>query len=347
MTKHKDMWRLAQTLHGQFVRHGSADGIELPAEDWRLIEKIIRQMQLARKRGWHLAADRLTPALASAVGELQQCLTEFSGELGIRASTSPAVSATDIYRDLVALRDEFDDVCADQDEAELCVTTTPIVLDGLHLGPFQIRLCWTNLNHLASYRVVALEPYPARTNDQVTHPHVSDETLCEGEGRAAIHAALKSGRIGDFFLLVSQILRTYAAGSAYVELSDWHGNPCSQCGAGVDDDDRYYCQRCDDMLCGDCSCCCAGCDESSCNECLTSCDSCNSRFCSYCLEQCTACNADVCDNCSLKGHCPKCQEDEIHNEPTIQVDHATEVSSVPTAGAAIQSNGLGQTPVSA
>ena len=311
-----------------------------------MLRKLTRQIQLGRKREWYLAADRLIPALASAVGAIRQRLLEFGDELRLSPSTHPLASVAEIYCDVVALHNEFDDVCADRDEMELCVTTTPIVLDGLHLGPFQIRLCWKNLSQLTSYRVVALEPYPARTNDQVTHPHVSDETLCEGEGRAAIRAALESGRIGDFFLLVSQVLRTYAPGCAYVELSDWHGSPCSQCGAGVDDDDRSYCQRCDEMLCADCSCCCAGCDQSYCSECLTTCSSCDDQFCAQCLDRCTACHANVCDNCSLEGRCPDCQKEQIHDDPTIQADETSEVSSVPTASAAFQSDSLGETSVS-
>ncbi len=342
----KDLWRLAETLRGQLVGRCPADGMAPPAEDWRLIEKLVRQIRLARTRGWHLAADRLVSELASVAAELRQRLLDFSDGLRNTAEVQPVASVTEIYRDLISLQVDFDDTCVDRDEDELCVTTTPVTLDSLHLGPFQIRLCWTNLNRPVPYRVVALQPYPARTNDQVTHPHVSDEILCEGEGRTAIRAALQSGRMADLFLLVSQVLHTYAVGSAYVELSDWHGNPCTQCGAGVDDDDRCYCQHCDDMICGDCSCCCAGCDETSCTGCLTACATCDCRFCRHCLDPCTVCHADVCENCSREGRCPDCPKEPIHDDPTIQVDQAIEVSDLPVANAALQPDSLGETPLS-
>ena len=168
-------------------------------------------------------------------------------------------SASDIYRDILALDDEFEEVEIDLDEHELSVTTDRIVLEDIDLGPFEIRLDWQRLGASSAYRVVALDPNPAARSDDVTHPHVQDEQLCEGEGRAAIRAALAEGRLYDFFLLVSQLLHTYGRGSAYVELDDWDGVPCDDCGGSVDEDDRYYCQRCGATLCGSCSVTCQGC----------------------------------------------------------------------------------------
>ena len=76
-------------------------------------------------------------------------------------------------------------------------------------------------------------------------------------------------RFYDFFLLVSQVLHTYGRGSAYVELDDWSGVPCDDCGDSVDEDDRYYCHRCDATLCGSCSASCQGCGDSYCSGCLS------------------------------------------------------------------------------
>ncbi len=64
-------------------------------------------------------------------------------------------------------------------------------------------------------------------------PHVSDETLCEGDGRRAIHAALAAGRLYDFFTIVDRLLNTYASGRAYVDLDNWFGTPCHDCGGNV------------------------------------------------------------------------------------------------------------------
>ena len=59
-------------------------------------------------------------------------------------STATARSATahDIYQDLVALRQEFEELDYDLRERRLSVVTEPIVLEGVYLGPFEIRLQW-------------------------------------------------------------------------------------------------------------------------------------------------------------------------------------------------------------
>ena len=161
----------------------------------------------------------------------------------------------------------------------LSVTTDRIVLEDIYLGPLQIRLDWQRLGLSSQpYRVVALDPHPAAKSDDITHPHVQDEQLCEGEGRSAIRAALAECRLHDFFLLVSQVLHTYGQGSAYVELDDWDGVPCEECGASLDEDDRYCCQRCEATLCGGCS---------------VSCQDCGDSYCSGCIGQCAACDCEL------------------------------------------------------
>ena len=346
MTKiDKELWGLAKTLHGQIVHRGLAYDMASLEDDWQSIQKVIRQIQLAKEREWHLAANCLVPALGSAVDVLRHRLSEFHGALSTPAPNRAAASVPDIYRDLVALRDEFDDLCVDSDVAELCVTTTPVVLDDLRLGRFQIRLCWKHLSRSCAYEVVALEPNPARSNDRITHPHVDDDQLCEGEGSAAIRAALGSGRIGDFFTLVSQILNTYAAGNAYVELSAWHGSPCRECGAGVDDDDRCSCQSCDESVCADCMSFCAGCAESYCTGCLCTCNSCDGRFCSDCLGICGSCHADACEICLVQNRCPGCRKEQSNDEEEVQNDEAIEVPSVRATIAPIQSECLGEAAV--
>ncbi len=106
-------------------------------------------------------------------------------------------------------RDEFDQVTINLRERTLSVTTEPIDLEGLELGPFSILLDWNRLSEHGSYRIVAEYPNPAHSNEEVTHPHVHDERLCEGGGHLAIRQSLQEGRLLDFFILVRQVLRTY------------------------------------------------------------------------------------------------------------------------------------------
>ena len=44
------------------------------------------------------------------------------------------------------------------------LTTEPIELAGVELGPFEIRLEWTTTGDEPAYRVIAKDPHPAESN---------------------------------------------------------------------------------------------------------------------------------------------------------------------------------------
>ncbi len=65
-------------------------------------------------------------------------------------------------------------------------------MNDVHLGDFEIQLHVPSLAEMrynSIFRIVALDPHPAASNDCVTHPHVSDERLCPGDAGAAINMA--------------------------------------------------------------------------------------------------------------------------------------------------------------
>ena len=234
-------------------------------------------------------------------------------------------SVSDLYRDILALREEFEEVEIDLGEHQLSVTTDRIVLEDIHLGRFDIRLNWRRLGSSSTYRVVALDPNPASKCDDITHPHVQDERLCEGEGHIAIRGALAEGRLYDFFLLVSQVLDTYGQGSAYVELANWTGSPCEDCGSSVGEDDSYYCRHCDRTLCSDCSVSCQGCNESCCSGCLQQCAGCGLEYCSSCLATCPVCRKRFCEDCREAGLCQSCHKKKQEEDH----DHASSKDKSP------------------
>jgi hypothetical protein len=225
-----------------------------------------------------------------------------------------APSAGDIFRDIMALETEFTEVKADPEVPEICVTTQSIILDGIDLGAFEIHLNLESIGEPSPYRVVAVEPNPASTNESVTHPHIQDETLCEGEGRTAIRAAVEAGRLYDFFVLVHQILSTYARGDAYVELKDWHGVPCSDCGSLIREDECVPCRSCEDTLCGDCAVTCQVCGDYQCNSCTTTCSACDDLVCDSCMGRCSKCRTAARSDCLVDGLCNPCQEEEESND---------------------------------
>jgi hypothetical protein len=252
-----------------------------------------------------------------------------------------AANPSDIYCDLVVLKEEFEALDYDFRGRQLSVTTLPIVLQGVPLGPFQIRLHWNQIaqGDTPAYRVIAKEPFPAESRDNVTHPHVMDEILCEGEGRHAIRQALVQGRLLDFFLLVAGVLKTYNAESPFVELSVWRSTTCADCGACVDDEYGCSCHQCDVTMCGECEAMCGACERTYCSECTGTCAACHEVCCHGCLKVCAGCECRLCPTClNSSERCSNCHEEEL-TENTI--------CTTETDQAAVQPHGLGQATVSA
>ena len=333
----------------QIGRQSQHAAISLPEYSWTHIQRLRRQIVLARQHGWQGAVKRLSEDMVRALEDCRRDLDNAVRALQYSPSQYPVSSASNIYADLLALEKEFDEVEIDLDEQEISATTDSIVLEGIELGAFRICLDWHRLDSSSAYRVVACDPNPAARSEGVTHPHVQDETLCEGDGRSAIRAALTHCRIYDFFLLVSQVLHTYARGSAYVELDDhWNGITCEDCGAVMSPDDSFCCQRCGSELCNDCRQVCTACEESHCSGCLSTCPECEMDFCRGCMEACPGCNRKICGRCVEDGLCPNCQEEQSqeeeenddHDDESI---HRAERQPADRAGTSAPSQEAGQT----
>ncbi len=172
---------------------------------------------------------------------------------------SSRLSTAELVAELNSLETEFPGVEFDLHNHTISVTTDTIDLEDVYLGPFRIELSLNpNIDGLG-YAVTAIDPQPSTHDEEVTHPHVREGGLCEGEGTVPIRKALADGRIGDFFQIVQQILLTYNAGSAFVPLSDWHGIACTACGASTADDERTRCHSTSEPICLDCAVTCADC----------------------------------------------------------------------------------------
>jgi hypothetical protein len=234
--------------------------------------------------------------------------------------TQPTLRA--IYEELTQVQEEFDTLSFDFKENRLSIETEPVELENIYLGPFQIELhlksLWQHTTH-GSYRVIAQDPHPASGNEDVTHPHVNANRLCEGDGPAAITMALASGRLFDFFSLVANILKTYNSSSAYVRLDDWIGRDCYECGSRMSDDEVYYCQFCSSEFCEDCSSSCRVCETSACTNCLETCICCDERVCKDCLKVCRECGGLYCTSCMDQSEriCPNCKESEEYSDDSI------------------------------
>jgi len=215
------------------------------------------------------------------------------------------------------LEDEFGATQIDGKTKTLTVTTEPITLAEIYLGPFAIRLHWDRLAQFADsqcFAIVALDPHPSAPNEAVTHPHVSHEGLCPGEATLPIRKALAQGRLADAFCLVRGVLEHFNPHSPHVHLDEWEGTECHDCGSTVSEDDLYFCEGCDQDYCSDCSSCCVACDVTRCRGCLTSCSVCDEGCCSRCLKQSAHSDRDCCPRCIAV--CSACRAEVAKDELT-------------------------------
>ena len=332
-TWNSKLWRTAVRLEAAYNAAASCGPSNcLPEDAWLDLQLRMRRLHTAEFRRWTTAAACIRAAVVLDLERLGYRLRDLLG--GLRSAERLIQPTTrTLYEELQATEHEFGGL--EIEDGALSVTTAPIVLEGIRLGSFSIRLDRERLTGETPYAIVALEPNPAASCSETTHPHVSGERLCPGEGRSAINAALAEGRLFDFFTIVDRILHTYAAGSAYVELDRWHGVPCRDCDCTVHDDDACSCSSCEERLCSDCLIHCGGCSEGYCAGCIDRCSRCEEYACSGCLVRCRNCRGRVCDGCREEDLCETCREtmeeeiaDEETNESTVEMSDASAEPSI-------------------
>jgi hypothetical protein len=320
-TINRDYLRIAQQIQMQLLKKpDNCSTVSLPEEQWSRLKATRESMSLAQSRGWQYAARCRQEQILSEIDELYRVLRRQAEQLRTCLIPQSVATLIDLYQDLIALESEFPEVQCDMAAHLLRVTTRPIVLENIDLGPFQICLDLQRSRETQTYRVIALEPQPAQSNPEVTHPHVSEETLCEGDGRRAISSALAAGRLYDFFTIVDRLLNTYASGRAYVDLDHWYGIPCHDCGQTVGEDERYCCNHCEEILCSDCSTFCGHCENLYCSNCGSSCELCDRLCCSSCLESCQSCGSLICSDCLTQNLCTQCHENQFEEDKAEAVE---------------------------
>ena len=279
-----------------------------PYTTWHRCERLRRLMQTAESRGWKLAAAHLREQLTNELERLAALIREVLDKVTVPWNVLQEPSPRSLYEEVLALQREFPALRCDLDRPHelLAVETERIVLQGIDLGPFEIRFACDPAVGLLEYTVVALEPHPPATNEGITHPHVQGDVLCAGDAKYALRTALRDGRLSDFCLIVGQVLATYNSHSAYVLLSEWTGKSCSGCGQITSEDLLVECHHCSDDLCGDCAGECAECKESHCRSCLEACSVCYRRCCANCLPKCEDCGKQICTDCAFNQKCEAC-----------------------------------------
>jgi hypothetical protein len=288
---------------------------------------------------WFKSAETIRSRVSRNLCDFTHHLNQFKDIVNSTETKQPKFS--DIFADLNQVEQEFGELKFDLKTKTLSVITEPIALEEIPLGPFEIRLFINQMSKLYSdspYKIIALEPNPAGSDSNVTHPHVSNEKLCEGDGFIPIRQAIQQGRLCDFFTIIVQILQTYNPDSPYVSLDDWEGISCYDCGCTVAGDDCYYCEDCQRDYCSSCSTYCQICDTTICMGCSYECPSCNQPVCKHCTAMCSECEERFCNDCiNEQGLCQNCEEQRKEQEYEEE-NQETEKSQTSLA---IQSDSVG------
>ena len=275
---------------------------------------------------WYASAQRFRSRMSRSINDISYILQRNKQLLDVPENNIPTLSV--LVAELKQLQQDCGNIDFDRDKNTVSVVTDPIELDDIYLGPFKIELELNKLSELCKdspYYCIALEPNPAATSEDVTHPHVSNEKLCEGDGSVSIRIALEQGRLCDFFTMVKSILNTYNPDSPYISLSDWDGTPCYDCGYTIDRENCCYCSFCDRDYCEECSSYCRLCDETVCLGCGGQCPHCEELVCPNCISSCSECDDICCKNCLEDGLCPTCiEERKSENEEPENQNTETE-----------------------
>lgn len=276
----------------------------------------IHRFGLAVQRNWMVAAERMQAQILRNFLDMSYEWQTVRNYLEKELPKLPTFA--DILAELHQLEEEYGQLRFNPEEKTLSVITDFIELEDVPLGSFEIRLHLLRLGELCKdspYRTIALEPNPAGSDSSVTHPHVSGEHLCEGDGHLPIQKALAQGRLYDFFSIVVGILNTYCPDSPYVSLSDWDGFSCYDCGYTMSRDESYICEQCGNDFCSQCSTSCQICDITLCLGCAIECPGCRKAICPKCYSTCEECGEKLCKSCiNENGVCELCEQERKEQE---------------------------------
>jgi hypothetical protein len=339
MKKYKNLIRLSNLLLDSLyeLKKAKLRQIQNVMEDFGIrcsdTTKDSHLFYAAIERNWLSSAEQIISRVNRNLNDFSYHLQRFKELVNSDETVLPKLA--DIYAELIQIEQEFGEIKFDSNEKAISVTTEPITLNDIPLGPFEVKLSIGQISKLysdAPFRIIALRPNPAGSNDEVTHPHVSDERLCEGEGHVSIRSAIEQGRFCDFFTMAVNILQTYNPDSPYISLDDWEGISCYDCGCTISSDDCYYCEYCDRDYCSQCSSYCQMCDTAMCLGCAYGCPSCNEPVCRNCTAKCKDCEETFCKDClDEEGLCQNCQEQRKENENEEQ----EQLSEEPKADASV------------
>ena len=276
-----------------------------------------QQLAWAYDRNWQGALRQVKGEVLHLARSVHEALSSLKAALEVVPVRKP--TWRHFQEELGQLRQEFDQVTIDWKHQFLAVQTESIVLEGIYLGPFSLRLYWDRpWSEIGNgwFEIVALDPNPPGDNADVSHPHVKEDVLCPGDAQLPLQKAMHEGRLADAFCLLRSVLQTYNPGSAYVRLDNWEGLNCGECGQSVSQDEHWFCESCLSDVCSECSYSCHSCGRARCSSCIRYCELCTEPCCSGCLRESELSGTACCADC--QASCPVCQQMVTANEVNEQ-----------------------------
>ena len=310
--RYKQLLRCARYIQQQYEVNDVAAANKAAPELTQLmanLDRLQRQQAIAEARGWNAARELVGKDYRR---QLMRIRNEVDSGLANEDAKPFAASDADLFRDLLALDSQFEKLDFVSKTKILAGNTKDIILDGHRFGAFRVVVYLRSMSRSqrADYEVFAVEPNRPSSNEDVTHPHVQCEGLCEGDAQPALKLALQQGRLFDFFQIVEQVLSTYNPSSAYVSLEDWEGARCYRCGDTTNSDDSRDCVGCEALICDGCVYQCRECQDAFCGNCDSVCNRCNESVCNSCLEKCSSCEEEFCDSCLNENErCHNCEKE--------------------------------------
>ena len=121
-------------------------------------------------KGWFGAAEKIKTRVNRNLNDFSYKLQQFKNMADSDETKLPKLAV--IFADLMQIEDEFGELNFDLKAKTVSVITDPITLDDISFGSFEIRLFIDQMTKLYSespYKIIALEPNPAATDENVTH----------------------------------------------------------------------------------------------------------------------------------------------------------------------------------
>lgn len=251
------------------------------------------------------------------VRNVNNCLALMQAMTSEEASYVP--STKEAIQELTVINNEWSEVTYKQGILSVNIGNVSLTdgIEEVDLGDFILCL---NIDDPTGPKLKVIAVNPIKGSMGYYHPHIKDESLCEGDGKDIMRDALRHGRLEDYFRIAESIVRTYNEDSPYEPLQDWY-NPdrenqicCDRCDDWICIDEMYCCDECNVNFCYECGTIneCKQCDQCCCEKCLSACIDCGQSICGSCRDNCHDCKGTYCVNCMSICidchiyHCPGC-----------------------------------------